>query len=295
MCLCVCIATIFYEMACMNKQLKYVRILWISRIIGAAVLTFLFGLLPTARLSFASDFTDNNQGYATAALLRPSGDNAFAKEARKARMKEIAEYAKKEIPNWLPGLPSFLRTPKEWMMRNVKSIGGGVGDAWEVTGGNDVVVAFTKPIEEAMTAPEDDVAHALWLKPDYNHKGFLPLHDALMIGVNSRHRLWGDAMTFNIHPHVGQNWRNSENFWGTDITFNFTKPGKEKGDARRTLGKIAISYANGDKDVMKRKRGIDMHSEFQFTDDLSLRAGMKRNDDSKLDSYVLMQWKLADF
>jgi hypothetical protein len=280
----------------MKNRLIMRKILEISQILGSLILTLVvnFTYSPAHATEISSDQRILNNYRSSF----NSNDSVMNKTDKKERLKLVVDYVRKELPSQLPkmpNLPSFIRDPEQWVVKRFNSIGAGFSGMWDSTGGDDVVVSVIKPVTALMKDPGEDVTQALWLAPEYHHKGFMPTHDALVMGVKARHEMLDERMKINVHPHIGQNWHSAENFYGADMTIDVRGTRDALDGKRHKLGSISISYNNGDRHLIDKSRGFDMHSEFDFTDHISLTAGISSGSSDSLGNYVLLQYKLSTF
>ena len=237
-------------------------------------LTFIFIVPHTFHFARADDSTTWGQGNAFS--------DPLADEERSQRMHLLINYLKTKETNLVPSLPSELRDIAGWL----KS--GSQFGSYNLADENPNPIPYktgSQPL--AGTSPES--GEAFWFSSSYNHKGFSPMHDAMMLGVNLKHHLWDDGPQLNIHPYVGQNWHNIDNYWGTEVALDLGGSDTSKG-----WGKIALRYDNGESNLTEHGRGMDMHSEVDFSDHFSLNAGIRQDYMSDIGNYVLLQWKIVE-
>ena len=241
-------------------------------------------------------------GVNPSALSGMSNDNSTTstsyEEAKHERIHEVLGYLRQQAPTLIPGLPDFVRAPARWAMGGVSILEsgfdfgdsglGGFNDEGLMHGVHDALV----PVANMMHAPDDEVGQANWVTPGYNHKGFLPNHDAMVLAFNSRHRMMNDFLQFDVKPFYGQNWHKSENYYGMETSINIGQRGND--DHARPWGKISFRYAAGEDDLIDRGHGIIMRTEINFNEHLSLHAGVRESDAGTSGNYVLMRWKLAE-
>ncbi|MDX2027905.1 MAG: hypothetical protein SFW62_04660 [Alphaproteobacteria bacterium] len=198
------------------------------------------------------------------------------------RLNQLLDYVRKEGPGWVPGLSGAFRSP-------FRAAGEFFGfDSLSEEDG--FFVPLFQPVSSWMQSPSVDEAQAVWLSPEYRHKGFLPLHDSLIAGVNFRHRAWSERVQFDVRPFYGQNWLSTNGHWGVELGI-----GLRRLEASEPWGRVVVRYNDGDPALMDNGRGIDMHTEIKFDPNLTLHAGVRNNETSDLGNYVLLRWKLTDF
>lgn len=252
---------------------------------SALFLTFI--LFVFADCSKALAFNENGDSHPdTSAYGRTTYNaNSLVDQDRAHRINLMVDYAKQQVPHLTPGLPAFLRDPRGWITSGLGSSG--------LNGDNapDGISSFLQPVQSALHEPSVDAPQALWITPAYHHKGFLPVNDAMIMGFHVRHSLENDFaghnLQFDVHPFYGQNWRSTDNYWGTEVAFNLRAK-----DAVQPWGKIALRFTNGDTELMDHGHGFDMHSQLNFDEHLSLNAGIRENGNSAAGNYVMMRWKL---
>jgi len=228
-----------------------------------------------------------NDGYG---YVNPNSTQPFATNERKQRLRLVMDYARRELPSFLPGLPSgLLHDPMNW-------VGAGwlKNDSLEDFGSQENannIISFLQPVQSALRKPDSTVSQALWLDPDYHHKGFLPFQDAVVLGLHMRSTAVSDmfhnSAQIDIHPFYGQNWHSEANYWGAEASVNFTAT-----NTSNPWGNIAMRFSQGNADLMDRGSGFDMHSQLNFNDRLSLNAGIRENGNRDAGNYAMLRWKM---
>ncbi|MFY9287143.1 MAG: hypothetical protein WAO98_01450 [Alphaproteobacteria bacterium] len=202
----------------------------------------------------------------------------FVEQEKKQKLGVVLDYFRKESPNWAPGLPRAIRDPGSWLKHGLGMEGGA----------DDTITSLFRPLS-SLTEPADPTrAQAAWLTPDYNHKGFLPVNDAVILGINLRQKIMDDRLQFDVHPYIGQNWHSADNYWGTELSLSLKSE-----DTGKAWGRISIRFTDGDEALMEHGSGFNMRSELKFDDHLSLNAGVRQNEDSQLGDYVILRWKVS--
>lgn len=210
----------------------------------------------------------------------------FADQDQHHRVSLLLDYVRKEGPALAPGLPSALRDPAQWMSNRLglDSLNGGGDD-------DTIMASIFRPVSSLLQAPSQEEAQALWLSPAYHHKGMLPFNDALVLGINARHRMWDDRLQLDLHPFYGQNWLRADGYFGAEAAINISRTAD--GVRAKPWGRIALSYTGGNSTLMDHGHGFGLHSEVNFNDNLSLNAGMHENETTDIGNYVLLRWKLS--
>ena len=110
----------------------------------------------------------------------------------------------------------------------------------------------------------------------------------MVMSLNMQQRVWDDRVQFDIHPLYGHNWGFDAGYWGTEVSIG---PGLQ-GDNAKPWGKIAVLNTNNPHSLMDNRHGVDFYSAINMSDQFSLNAGVRQNDDPQHNDYVLLRWKL---
>ena len=261
---------------------------------GLAVLTLAIIAVLPSHASRATDYTEGDPD----PMLVGRGNlfaSPFVKNDENHRVGVLLDYVRKEVPSLAPGLPSIFRDPAHWMLNGLRDVGDGIGlhlgmdMGFSGTGGDDTIASILQPVASLMEAPAADEGEAMWLSPDYHHKGFLPFNDALVMAVSLRHSLADERVRFEVRPFYGQNLISQRGYYGAEMAINLSpKLGLARG------GKIVLGYTEGHTALLDHGRGFDLHSEIPFTEHLNLQAGMRQSDlNSGAGNYVTLRWKMA--
>ncbi len=208
---------------------------------------------------------------------------------REHRLGLLLDYVQKEAPGWAPGLRDAIHAPMNWTRNGLASAGrtfgfGGDGDSDDEEG------LLSPIVRQFLQPPSPGARQAFWMTPDYHHKGFLPIDDAMVMKFNFRQHAFSDRVQLDFSPFYGQNLMSLNGYGGAEIGINLNRSG-----AKEPWGRIAVRYTQGDQDLMDQGHGIDMHAELRFTDRLSLNAGVRENEETQLGNYVLLRWHITDF
>jgi hypothetical protein len=261
---------------------------WFCR---ALFLTLILIAFVNCSESLAFDYNDSDYPDPNA-YARPTS-TAFDNQERNQRLHLMLNYAKTQVPAIAPGLPDFVRNPSGWFGHG---IGMNLGDAKNSA---DVSSSIIEPMQGMPASPSADAPEAMWLAPNYYHQGFLPFKDALIADAHLRHNLsenlLSNRMQLDWHPFYGQNWHSLDNYWGSEIALGLgagpaLQPSSQP--SSQPWGKIALRYTSGDTNLTERGHGFDMHSELNFSECLSLNAGIRENGNSSSGNYVMLRWKL---
>jgi hypothetical protein len=203
------------------------------------------------------------------------------------RLGLVMDYVRHEATHWLPGIPRALTSTGKWVAGNLSSLAAefdfqGVGDAE-----NGIMTSVVTPVMSMIEAPTIDQNDAMWVTPNYHHKGFLPTKDAIIMGVNMRRGLMQNRMRFEVKPFYGQNPISTRGYWGSAVSININEP-----IGIFQSGNVTISYIGGDSRLSDHGRGIDLHSDLKFNDHLGLEAGMRQDNNEKTGDYVMVRWAM---
>lgn len=252
-------------------------LIWLS-----LFLTFVSStLFPTARLYAFDNSADSFEE--TLLLGKPAVSTL---NAQNHQLGLVKDYLRREgprlLPALLPGLPSIFTTlPTTWM----KDRGLELGVSLNSLGlGEEETMVRSLLASNPLPEQSDDFR----LSPSYHHKGFLPLNDALVLGINSHRQLLDDKIQFDLHPYYAQGACKTQGYWGTEMAVNLASS-----DTKKPWGKIALSYANGASTLMDHNQGLDIHSELTLTESLTLNTGIRDKGNGDQGNYVMLRWKLV--
>jgi hypothetical protein len=242
---------------------------------------FLTLLLPLILVPFSKVFADDNFDPATTQGWPDTGNLAHQET------KQLLDNIQQNAGQWAPGLPSILRDPSGWAQGKIGAVEDalGLGDAVGTAENSSLVsslMRYSTPAAE----------NGAWFEPDYHHKGFLPIHDALVMGLGARQNLFDDRVRFEMQPYYGQNWLRPEGYVGSEFSVSLAR-GTAGDTMQNSYGKIAIGFINGDSQVLDSGHGFDMHGELNLLDNLAFHAGVRENEDTASGSYALLRWKLS--
>jgi len=208
------------------------------------------------------------------------------------RRTALTDYVRKEALNWAPGLPDILRDPARWALSGFHSTRSLFDFGISTHDDDTQTAAASQPVAGLMQPPEDGADQ--WLASTaYHHlHGILPTHDALTAGAHARQQLFDQYIQYDLHPYYGQNYFSRQGYYATDLSLDFAAPANTA-ETTRPWGKLVIGYANGDGELIDHGRGIDLHGELRFNDNLSLNSGVRQSDPTGSSNYLLLQWKLA--
>jgi hypothetical protein len=250
---------------------------------------FALGVLIPFRPLHAADNNDPTPPVITSTTnAQNEQDTPLDADDKSYRTHQLMHYIHDQLPNWLPGVPSYIRDPAGWALGGARQIRDEIGLERTADGSPSMMASLAQPMAAMMQPPTPQQAEAMWLSPDYHHMGFLPAHDAMVMGVGARHTVWGGTQ-LEVRPFYGQNWHSLEGYGGSEAAINLG--GANVG---HPWGKIAVRYIEGSSDMLDHGHGTDMHAEVHFNQQLALHAGVRQSDNSELGNYVLLRWQLAE-
>ncbi len=248
-------------------------------------------------------------GMVAASSCVASNEAALSLEQQQ-KIKQAFDYARQQAPTWVPGLAPVMQDPTGWVgshlglslgfLQDRKADDAGIGD--DLDDFFSPVADMMQPMRALMEKPEAETPNAFWLSPQYHHKGLLPTKDAFVAGVNLRQSVFGNALQAEFHPFYGQGWRGGTGYWGTEMTLNLgalhATPAKNPAATNAApagmmpKGSLTLRYTGGTRDLMDRGHGIELRSSLNFTERLSLNAGVQQDQNAQRSDYVLVQWKM---
>jgi len=138
------------------------------------------------------------------------------------------------------------------------------------------------------TSQPSDSSVPVNVSSNYHHKGFLPTHDAMMMGVGAGQNILDNKLQFTARPYIGQSWDSLRHYWGTEVAMTVA----QHSDGL-PWGKIAVGYVGGDEALTDHGRGMDLHGDVDLTHGFTFTSGMRQNSISGDANYVLVKWKLT--
>jgi hypothetical protein len=224
----------------------------------------------------------------------PRSNNAIDTAMQDQQRMAVLDYVRKQTFGLVTSMPNDdVRTPVNWFIRTFQNSRGllsfGLSDLDE-----EEELRPTRPPANLAQPMVPGYADDQWLASTtfHHHSGFLPTHDALMAGAHAKQGLFDQYVQYDLHPYVAQNYFSSRNYYGADLSLNFAKPANTS-ELSRPWGTLVIGYANGDSQLTDYGRGIDLHGELHFNDQLSLNSGVRQSDPSGDNNYIMLQWKIS--
>jgi hypothetical protein len=200
-------------------------------------------------------------------------------EAEKIRISEVENYVRKESLQGVSLLPGEMRTAVGWF--------SGHWHAMPLLGGVDeeTLPPEAQNLTGETMPPEEQIP--VNLAGNFHHKGFLPIHDAMVMGVGFGRSAFDNKLQFTAHPFYGQNWRSLQGYWGAEGTIDIA----QRADGL-PWGKISLGYIDGNESLTDHGRGIDLHGDVDLTNGWKFTSGMRQNSADGSSNYVLLKWKL---
>lgn len=266
--------------------------------LGMALLTFFLFLQTT----YADDAP--TAGQVTHALA----DRLALQQEAKARAGLMLDYLRLHQHDLFPamsplaGFAASLNQPAQIIDHYAHEAGEALEiDSW----GAALGLEGTMPDFSAFTGLVDQpTAHDLsgaWITPNYHHKGFLPTHDALKLGLTAREHFADHFVRVEAYPFVGENWVRGGGIYGATLAVNFGQTPivpKNKLQAAAShfrdeggWGRISMGFVGGQSDLTDHGKGFDLHGEVRFTEQLTLHTGVRDNGDNTA-NYILLHWGL---
>ena len=205
---------------------------------------------------------------------------AASVEAAKLHISEVTAYLRKEGLKGTSLLPSDVRETLNWISSE---------HGMTVNGDDEASDNLAPLASEALTEPHsiENPFPSLHLDTNLHHKGFLPIHDSMVIGTSFHHTLLGDKLQFTTRPFFGQSWLSLRHYWGGEMSMNIA----ERPD-NLPWGKITMNYTGGTESLTDHGRGIDLHGDVNLTNNWQFTSGIRQNNASGNNNYVSLRWKL---
>ena len=125
------------------------------------------------------------------------------------------------------------------------------------------------------------------LSSSYHHKGFLPTHDAMVLGIGAGQNLFNDKLSLSARPFYGQSWHSLHSYWGSEVAMNIAN----KPDGM-PWGKLALGYVQGNDAMTDHGQGIEMHGDVDLTSGFKLTSGIRQNSADGNSNYLMVRWKM---
>lgn len=217
-------------------------------------------------------------------------DGTLTNDEKHQRLQDVLHYIRNEAPNLVPGMAPIFHNPTGWVQHNLglglSLLNDPRGDATLVEPSRPAM-AMTQPITGLVDSSTAEEVQALWVSP-YHDKDFIPSKNAMVMGINWQQRFWQNGAQLDIHPLYGHNWGFNAGYWGAEMSL-----GPISSDAATpTWGKIAILNTNSPHSLMDNRHGVDLYSVYNITNQVSLNAGVRQNEDPQRNDYILLKWRI---
>ena len=211
-----------------------------------------------------------------------------------ARRDALVDFARKQAISLAPGLPDEIRSTVRDALEGFQTTRGFLNLDVKALDNDTSEQSPADPLAPLKQSITQDKAESPWVaSTTYHHRhGILPTHDALVVGTHMHQDYFDHYMSFDAHPYFGQNYFSAKNYYGAEFKLDFAKP-DDTAHAKKPWGSISFNYTNGDDKLMDHGRGVDMHTEIYFNENLTLNSGLRQSDASGTGNYVMLQWKLA--
>lgn len=222
-------------------------------------------------------------------------NSAIEANALDERRSSLLDYMRHQAESLTPSLPDEVRSPVKWALNGFHSAGSFLSFGVTTLDNDETQAANPDPVAQLMQPPAmpGEVADQWLASTGYHHRrGILPTHDTATLGGHVRQSLFSHYMQYDLHPYLAQNYFSSRNYYGAEMTLDFAAPA-DTSRVTRPWGQLVIGYTNGESSLMDHGRGIDMHGELHFSDNLTLNTGLRQSDTSGSGNYVLLQWKIS--
>jgi hypothetical protein len=199
----------------------------------------------------------------------------------KTRIDAAENYIRKQSLRGVSLLPSDMRTAMGWLSGGwhaMPSLSGDDGAETPVQPQN--MVQSDTPEQQSGVTP-------VGLASNFHHKGFLPTHDAMVMGIGFGHSLFDHKLQFTTRPFYGQSWGALQGYWGAEMALDIV----QRPDGM-PFGKITLGYIGGNEALTDRGRGMDLHGDVDLTNGWKFTSGLRQNSADGNSNYVMLRWKL---
>jgi hypothetical protein len=192
----------------------------------------------------------------------------------KQRISEVETYIRQQTLQGANLLPSSLKSGLVWVSGKWHTVTVSTDDTRDETANE-------------MVSSSDNSSVPLNVASNFHHKGFLPTHDTMTLGIGLGKNFLNDKMLFEIRPFYGQGWTALKGYWGGELSMNI---------ARRPdgmpFGSLALDYVDGNSAMTDHGRGTDLHGDIDLTHNFKFTSGVKQDDVTGNSNYVLIKWDI---
>ncbi|MBV8548224.1 MAG: hypothetical protein JO126_02065 [Alphaproteobacteria bacterium] len=208
------------------------------------------------------------------------------------------------VPNMSPlaGFAAAVSEPTQILGHYAREAGDALEvNSWGGALGLDGMMPDLTGLSGLMDQPRDNDLSGTWMTPGYHHRGFLPTHDAIKLGMTGREHFMDDFVRLEARPFVGENWLHGGGIYGATVSMNFGQsPVMPKNKLQAAMnpvrdtggwGRISMGFVGGESELTDHGKGFDLHGEVRFTENLALHSGVRDNGDASA-NYVLLRWSM---
>jgi len=177
-------------------------------------------------------------------------------------------------------LPGSVRATIGWLSNGWHSVAA--GDAENADEGGDAQT-------QNLTQPTDSgIAMPMQFASSYHHKGFLPTHDAMMMGVAFNQNIIDKKLQFTARPFYGQSWNSLHHYMGGEVTMKID----QRPDGL-PWGALSAGYIGGNDSMIDHGSGVDLHGDVDLTNDWKFTSGVRQNSVDGNSNYVMLRWQIS--
>ena len=196
------------------------------------------------------------------------------------------QYLEKQSTIVAPTLAYAAKNPVAWTLRGVRATEEELGLPATDLPDEHFIEHLLPATGSLMRPPSAEETRALWFSSDYRHKGFLPTHDSVLLGINMRASGFADRAQLDVNPFYGQSWMGAGGYWGAEASLTL------RSATGQSWAHVHVRYDNGQRSLMDHGRGYDMNGEVPLAEHLSLTAGIKQTDSDPVSDYVMMRYQI---
>lgn len=213
--------------------------------------------------------------------LHPSYADATSRLSAEqdARLHDAKNYLREQGMRQLSALPGSLRDDFDRLAKGWHPLTD--DDASDGEGAPNLTGAPAAQPNLFRDLPFDLNAH-------YHHKGFLPTHDALVLGGTYTHTMDAGKIRLDLKPYYGQSWHGLSHYWGGEMTLDLAKRADDL-----PWGRVTLGYVSGKENLTDHGTGMDLHGDLDLTEGWTFTSGVRQDPYASDSSYVLLKWKLG--
>jgi len=204
-------------------------------------------------------------------------------EANKERASEAMAYVRHEAFQGMSILPGEAREALSWFSGSWHPMQMAGDDEETIPAVGGAVPAQSQALRDASSSES-------WvpdLASNFHHKGFLPTHDAMVLGLGMQHSLFDNKLGLTGRPFYGQSWHSLHSYYGGEVAMDI-----DKRDDGMPWGKIALGYIQGNDSMIDHGTGVELHGDVDLTRGFKFTSGIRQNSADGNSNYMLLRWKL---